>query len=113
MQFVTLATIGWLSSNGETPTQNRIAAFAKLDRMMLSKILRLLQAKGYVVRRRHPKDRRALQVELSAAGHAALRQAIPLALATQDAFFGRLGPLGAAELSAQLDRLMALEGFGT
>jgi DNA-binding MarR family transcriptional regulator len=112
LQFVTLATIGWLSSQGDTPTQSRIAGFAKLDRMMLSKILRLLETKGYVVRRRHPKDRRAIRVELSPAGRAALEHAIPLALAAQEAFFGRLGAAGAADLSVQLDRLMALESSG-
>jgi DNA-binding MarR family transcriptional regulator len=112
MQFVALATVGWLSSQGETPNQNRIAAFAKLDRMMLSKILRLLETKGYVARNPHPTDRRAIEVELSSTGWTVLHQAIPLALKTQAAFFGRLGRDGTLALSTQLDRLMAFEGCG-
>jgi DNA-binding MarR family transcriptional regulator len=110
MQFVVLATTSWLSRCGETPSQTRIAGFTKMDRMMVSKILRLLEGKGYIARTPHPDDPRANRVDLTRAGRAALDKAAPLALATQEAFFGRLGPEGRDALSTQLDALMALEG---
>ena len=49
-----------------------IAGFAKVDRMMVSKILRLLEAKGYVARTTHPDDPRANRVDLTRSGRAAV-----------------------------------------
>jgi DNA-binding MarR family transcriptional regulator len=109
MQFVILATTSWLSRCGETPSQTRIAGFAKVDRMMVSKILRLLEGKGYVVRGRHPDDPRANRVDLTRSGRVAVEQAIPLMWSAQEAFFGRLSEAGRGSLAAQLDALMALE----
>lgn len=110
MQFVVLANTAWLARCGEVPTQTRIASYAKLDRMMASKILRLLEDKGYVERTPHPVDPRANRVDVTRLGRAALDDAIPIALATQEAFFGRLPAEGRACLAAQLDALLALEG---
>jgi DNA-binding MarR family transcriptional regulator len=109
MQFVILATTSWLSRNGETPSQTRIAGFAKVDRMMVSKILRLLEAKGYVARTPHPADPRANRVDLTRSGRAAVEQAIPLMWSAQEAFFGRLSDAGRRSLGEQLDALMAFE----
>jgi MarR family transcriptional regulator, organic hydroperoxide resistance regulator len=110
LQFVMLAATNWLSRQGETPSQTRIAGFTGIDRMMVSKILRLLEGKGYLIRDRHPDDPRANRVDLSPAGQAALAEAIPVTRATQEAFFGRLSPEGREALAAQLDALLALEG---
>jgi DNA-binding MarR family transcriptional regulator len=112
LQFVVLANTAWLLRQGETPSQTRLAAFAKIDRMMVSKILRLLEEKGYVVRREHPDDPRANRVDLTRSGRAALDRAVPIALETQTAFFGRLSPEGREALAQQLDTLLALEGCG-
>jgi MarR family transcriptional regulator, organic hydroperoxide resistance regulator len=110
LQFVMLAATNWLSRQGETPSQTRIACFTGIDRMMVSKILRLLEGKGYLVRGTHPDDPRANRVALSPEGRAALAKAIPVARATQEAFFGRLPPEGREALATQLDSLLALEG---
>ena len=110
LQFVMLAATNWLSSQGETPSQARIACFTGIDRMMVSKILRLLQGKGYLVRSTHPDDPRANRVELSEAGLAVLGRAIPVMRATQEAFFGRLPAEGRRALAEQLDALLAMEG---
>jgi DNA-binding MarR family transcriptional regulator len=110
LQFVMLAATNWLSRQGETPSQARIACFTGLDRMMVSKILRLLQGKGYLIRSTHPDDPRANRVELSPSGLAALEKAIPVARATQETFFGRLPPCGRQALADQLDALLSLEG---
>ena len=77
--------------------------------MMVSKILRLLEAKGYVVRTRHPDDPRANRVDLTRSGRAAIEQAIPLMWSAQEAFFGRLSEEGRRSLAEQLDALMAFE----
>ncbi|MBV8398591.1 MAG: winged helix-turn-helix transcriptional regulator, partial [Acetobacteraceae bacterium] len=63
-----------------------------------------------LVRGTHPDDPRANRVALSPEGRAALAKAIPVARATQEAFFGRLPPGGREALATQLDALLALEG---
>jgi len=112
MQYVLLAKTAWLLHQGEAPSQTRIACAAQIDRMMASKVLRTLEEKGFVARSEHPDDPRANSVALTPAGRAALNEAIPIVRATQDAFFGRLGPEGQAALAEHLDRLIALEGRG-
>jgi DNA-binding MarR family transcriptional regulator len=110
MQFVVLAITASLLREGENVSQSRIAGFGKIDRMMLSKMLRLLEDKGYVERGPHPQDTRANSVELTRAGREALAAAVPLVRGAQDAFFGRLPAADQDALASQLDRLMALEG---
>ncbi len=110
MQFVVLSITWWLESNGETPSQSRIAGFGKIDRMTLSNVLRLLEDKEYVERRPHPDDPRANWVSLTRSGQATMAEAKRIVCETQDAFFGRLSPEGQAALREQLDALMRWEG---
>ncbi len=112
MQFVLLAKTAWLTHQGEAPTQTRIACSAHVDRMMVSKVLRALEEKGFVARTAHPDDPRANSVGITAAGKAALCEAIPIMRATQDAYFDRLGEDGKAALAGQLDRLIAFDERG-
>jgi DNA-binding MarR family transcriptional regulator len=109
MQFVTLAVTAWLIRQGEAPSQSRIACFGEIDRMTLSKLLRLLEDKGYITRSMHPDDPRANRVDLTEAGWRTLRAAAPCVLAAQQAYFGRLAPEGQLALATQLDALLAIE----
>lgn len=108
-QFVLLAKTAWLLHEGERPTQTQVAATAHMDRMMVSKVLRTLEEKGFVVRATHPDDPRANAVELTVAGRAALAAADPILRSAQEAFFGRLGQAGMDALAEQLDRLIQFE----
>jgi DNA-binding MarR family transcriptional regulator len=112
MQFVLLAKTAWLTHQGEEPTQTRIACAAHVDRMMVSKVLRTLEEKGFVARAAHRDDPRANSVGMTAAGKAVLTEAVPIMQAEQEAFFGRLGDEGKAVLAEQLDRLISLEARG-
>jgi DNA-binding MarR family transcriptional regulator len=111
MQLVLLATTGWLCQRGEMPTQTRLSKVAGLDRMMVSKVLRLLEDKDLITRTTHPADSRAYHVELSPAGRQTLRKALPLTFEIGKRFFDRLTPEGRAALGAQLDRILELEGI--
>ena len=110
MQYVMLRAADHLAQAGEQPTQARLAEVIAADRMMVSKVLRLLEGKGLVVRPAHPDDARAHHVVLTAAGLRLVGQAVPAALRAQDAFFGRLGGERAEQLGATLDELLLLEG---
>ncbi len=111
MQFVVLRVADHLAQAGEQPTQARLAVGTATDRMMVSKVLRLLEGKGLVVRSVHPADARAHHVVLTAAGRRLVAQAIPLALQAQAEYFGSLSRGRLEQLDAVLDELLRLDGI--
>lgn len=106
LQYVLLSQSAYLAHIGEVPSQARLAAASGLDKMMVSKVVRLLEEKHYVTRARHPDDPRANRVDVTTAGTDILRIALPRARATHDRFFGCLGP-EKDHLGTLLDALMA------
>ncbi|MEA5461696.1 MarR family transcriptional regulator [Arcicella sp. LKC2W] len=75
-QFVLLAALGWLSKNNNSVTQVDIAVQSNADRMMVSKVLRTLQEKGFITRQEHEKDTRAKTIKLTSSGEIILQKAI-------------------------------------
>lgn len=75
-QFVLLAALGWLSKNNNSVTQVDIAVQSNADRMMVSKVLRTLQEKGFITRQEHEKDTRAKTIKLTSSGEIVLQKAI-------------------------------------
>ena len=112
MQYVVLRVTDYLAQAGEQPTQARLAEGTATDRMMVSKVLRLLEGKGLVVRPVHPDDARAHHVVLTEAGRRMVARSVPLAMRAQAEFFGRLGHERVERLSTTLDELLLLEGSG-
>lgn len=110
MQFVVLRVADYLAQAGEQPTQARLAVGTATDRMMVSKVLRLLEGKGLVVRPVHPADARAHHVVLTEAGRRLVARAVPLALQAQAEFFGRLGCGRLEQIDVILDELLLLDG---
>lgn len=75
-QFVLLAALGWLSKKNRQVTQVDIANQSNADRMMVSKVLRTLEEKGFITRAEHETDTRAKEVRLTAEGAAVLQKAL-------------------------------------
>ena len=75
-QFVLLASLAWLSKKKEAVTQVDIATQSKTDRMMVSKVLRTLQSKGFIHRQEHATDTRAKTVSLTPQGALIIQQAL-------------------------------------
>ena len=75
-QFVLLASIAWLTNKKNDITQVEIANLNNYDRMMVSKVLRTLQAKKLIERREHGTDTRAKIVTLTANGKKTLQAAL-------------------------------------
>jgi len=75
-QFVLLAALGWLSKKSNTVTQIDIANQSNADRMMVSKVLRTLAAKGFITRQEHETDTRAKAIRLTANGENILQKAL-------------------------------------
>ena len=77
-QFVLLASLAWLAKSGGVVTQIDIANHSKTDRMMVSKVLRTLQKKGYITRQEHTTDTRAKTITLTEAGKVLLQEALKI-----------------------------------
>ncbi len=75
-QFVLLAALGWLSKKNKTVTQVDIANQSNADRMMVSKVLRTLEEKGFITRQEHKTDTRAKIIRLTTNGEVVLQKAI-------------------------------------
>ncbi|WP_033290752.1 MarR family winged helix-turn-helix transcriptional regulator [Amycolatopsis jejuensis] len=102
LQFQTLALAGWLNRSGEAVTQSGLAASGDIHPMQVSQILKTLERKGFIVRSRSAEDVRAKQVEVTDAGGAALREALPLVIEVQHRIFGDEGLPGGALLETLL-----------
>lgn len=67
-QFVVLAGAYWLGQQESSVTQAALAAHARIDKMMTSKVLRTLESKKLLQRSEHTTDTRAKSIELTPAG---------------------------------------------
>ena len=76
MQYAVLASISWLiyKSNIQV-TQSILAQHTKINPMTISQIFKVLEAKGYVFRTKHPTDVRAKVVNLTQEGNDILYKA--------------------------------------
>ena len=75
-QFVLLAALGWLSKKNNAVTQVDIANQSNADRMMVSKVLRTLEGKRFIIRKEHETDTRAKTIRLTTKGEVVLQKAL-------------------------------------
>ena len=73
-QFDVLGSLSWQSRDGEV-TQQMVADFAGIDRMMTSKVVRSLEDRGLLSRATHVSDARVLVLTLTDAGRGVVRDA--------------------------------------
>jgi DNA-binding MarR family transcriptional regulator len=88
VQFVLLASVGWLCERGPAPTQRALADHAGADIAMTSQVVRALEAKGLVARERAAGDVRAWRLRLTGAGRSRLGGAVASVEAADREFFG-------------------------
>ena len=89
-QFVVLASLAYLSQNGDEVTQVMISKLSGIDVMTVSQILSLLEKHDFVKRKEHSRDTRAKAVTLNKKGEEVLQKAVPLIEQIDELFFGRL-----------------------
>lgn len=89
-QFVLLAALGWLSRENDNVTQVDIANQGNADRMMVSKVLRTLEEKGFITRQEHQSDTRAKVIKLTNEGAKVLQKALTAVENADIAFFSVL-----------------------
>ena len=89
----------------EPMTQKALGDALKIDRTTMVTLLDDLEDKGYVTRRRHPRDRRAFLVHPTDAGRAAKVAAVRILDEQQRRFLAPLTPAERRQLAALLTRL--------
>lgn len=110
-QFVTLAAIDWLTRDGDPVAQAAVGRHVRLDPNTMSQILRGLEKRGLIERRKGP-DSRAKNPVLTTAGREMVQQAVPLVEEVDAAFFRPMEG-GQRMMNASLARLLEVaEGRG-
>ncbi len=104
-QFVIMATLLWFKAHGYNTTQILIAQWSKLDKMTVSKALKILVSEGLVYRMEHQKDTRAKSVSLTDQGKALIYKLVPVIEQIDTTFFGRVSDPEQRSLIAILNQL--------
>ena len=100
-QYLLLVATYHLISKGEAPSQIRLSNFTLVEKMMVSKTLRVLEKRGYLSRKPTPTDRRANRLQMTVAGSEMLRRAFAVSQEAHAKFFQVLG-----EDRQQIDHLL-------
>jgi DNA-binding MarR family transcriptional regulator len=87
-QFNVLSAVSLLTADSGPPAQHDVAGFARIDRMMTSKLVRTLEERGLLTRGPDPSDGRRQRLALTASGRTALRACIAAAHHADDEIFG-------------------------
>jgi len=90
-QFVVLATLGWLTRNGEKISQASVGKMSGLDPNTISQILKGLEEKNLILRE-PSSDARAKNPFLTKLGGEILAKALPAVETADRQFFSRLEP---------------------
>lgn len=104
-QFVVMATIGWLTRNGDLVTQVAIGKMAGLDPNTNSQIIKGLEKKGFA-KRVQSSDARAKNVSLTSKGRTVLNQALPAVERADSNFFNPMTPKELNALISAFQKLM-------
>lgn len=102
VQFVLLACTWWLGSQGEQPSQARLAEQAGTDVKMTSQVVRTLERKGLLERAVDPSDSRARRLAPTAQGAALAPRAIAAVEGVDRQFFAAVPSADAVALLSQL-----------
>ncbi len=105
VQFVLLASLTWLESEGPI-SQRQLADHAATDPMMTSQVVRALQARGLISRSPHPDDGRAQMLAVTPEGEALANRAVAAVEQCDRDFFEPLGG-GVAGFTKSLSSLAA------
>lgn len=101
-----------LATEWEPMTQKALGDALRIDRTTMVSLLDDLERKGYVVRERHPRDRRAFLVHPTELGRAAKTEAVAILDEQQRRFLAPLTPAQRQQLGALLKRLQTPPGTG-
>jgi len=89
-QFVLLASVAWLTKDGDFVSQVEIARQVCLDINMTSQVLRTLEKNGYITRVQKEGNERSKFPRVTKEGSLLLEQVVPVVEEIDEAFFSTL-----------------------
>jgi DNA-binding MarR family transcriptional regulator len=104
-QLITLAGTRWLSQNQEEVIQQDLVDLIKIDRMLVSKMVKKNVEAGFLVKKSSEHDSRVNVLELTKKGHTKMKHVMPVMIKAEQEFFGVLGEEREA-LTKQLQSLL-------
>ncbi|MYS86843.1 MarR family winged helix-turn-helix transcriptional regulator [Embleya scabrispora] len=104
-QFVLLASLHWLDTQGAHPNQLALATHAGMDVKTVSQVLRRLEAKGHLTRETDPTDTRAKLLRITEPGSTLAKRAMHDVEAADATFFAEV-----PEYASLLSSLRHLSG---
>lgn len=90
IQFIILAGTLKLSAGGKIVTQQDISLQRRLDKAMVSNVVKTLIEKGLMIRHIHPVDKRAYTLSLTNAGKETAIKGKEIALNADKTFFAKI-----------------------
>jgi DNA-binding MarR family transcriptional regulator len=89
-QFAILSALSSLLKESNAVTQKAVAERSNTDTMMVSKVLRSLEKKGFIERKEHETDTRAKCVFLTSKGMSTFQNAYKITSAANQDFFSKI-----------------------
>jgi len=86
-QFVIISGIHWLKQSNESVNQVKLIQFTKMDKSVVSSVLKSLEKRDLVIREVDQRDTRAKVLELSELGSSQLEKALIIIKNIDDSFF--------------------------
>jgi len=90
-QFVLLAHLARLTSDGDPISQMDLAHYVMMDKTMVSELLGTLERKGLIIRMRHPYDKRANSLVVTDNGITIVEDALERVDSANNRFFSAIG----------------------
>ena len=107
-QFVILAALKWLRQSQEAVTQADVANHANIDRMMTSKIVKGLLAKGILRAMPHKSDSRSHTLHFTDKGEKLFRSALEIVQKIDASFFSLENPSVSKPIVAALNKIIKM-----
>lgn len=89
-QLVLLGSLMMYTRGGKVVTQIDLADHLKADKMMVSKVLRTLEKKGFIIRENHPEDGRAKSLVVTEKGLKIIEATLKVVTKFNEEFFSVL-----------------------
>ncbi|MBO6793463.1 MAG: winged helix-turn-helix transcriptional regulator [Balneolaceae bacterium] len=105
-QLITLVATRWLRQNQDEVIQQDLVDLIKIDRMLVSKMVKKNVEAGFLVKQFSERDCRVNVLELTEQGHQKLKEIVPVMIKAEQEFFGSLGDQR-KELTNRLQTLLS------
>lgn len=106
-QLITLAATKWLSEEKVEVLQRDVVEVIKVDRMLVSKMVKKMVDAGYLLKERSITDSRMQVLSLTEAGNELMSTAFPKMKQIENDFFGQFGA-SKQTITHQLQRFLEL-----